>query len=122
MVTPRHIGFLLALVAALAAGAAPAQTQLPTGAHDFRAKLPDGCVPGDINTGASPADVIQRFAAELNITGQQQQDIQILTADYGQRLRDLAQLGVDDLEQVVLGLLVALAGGAEKGRQVGAQS
>ncbi len=101
MVTPRHIGFLLALVAALATGAAPAQTHLPTGAHDFRAKLPEGCVPGDINTGASPADVIQRFTAELNITGQQQQDIQILTADYGQRLRDLAQLGRRSAERLL---------------------
>lgn len=101
MVKPRHIGYLFMLAAALSAKAAVAQAPVPTGMHDFRAKLPAGCVPGEFDTGASPADVIQQFAAELNITGQQQQDIQILTADYGQRLRDLAQLGRRSAERLL---------------------
>jgi len=101
MVTPRHIGFLLILISALFAATAPAQALGATGMPDFLAKLPAGCVPGEFDTGASPADVMQQFAAELNITGQQQQDIQILTADYGQRLRDLAQLGRRSAERLL---------------------
>lgn len=105
MVKPRHIGYLLGylliLAASLSANAVVAQAPMPTGMHDFRANLPAGCMPGEYDTGASPADVMQRFAAELNITGQQQQDIRILTADYGQRLRDLAQLGRRSAERLL---------------------
>jgi len=67
-----------------------------TGVHTFHSMIPDGCRLSSHdsahNDGQSPADAMQAFANELGLTGQQQKDLQILTADYGERLRDLAKL------------------------------
>ncbi len=81
-----------AVMAVGATGVAFAGHADMTGSHAFNSMFPEGCrmaSDGDTN---SPADKMQAFADELGLTGQQQQDLQILTADYGERLRDLAKL------------------------------
>lgn len=43
--------------------------------------------------GRSFAGAMREFSADLGLTAQQKTDIQIITADYAERLRDLARLG-----------------------------
>jgi len=81
-----------AVLAVGACGAAFAEQAGHTGGYDWRAMIPDGCALTGYDRTQSPADAMQAWATELGLTGQQQQDLQILTADYGERLRDLAKL------------------------------
>lgn len=92
-ITSRIGGLTAAVVLTIGAcGAAIAEPTGYPGGHDFRAMLPDGCYLTGYDRTQSPADAMQAWATELGLTGQQQQDLQILTADYGERLRDLAKL------------------------------
>jgi hypothetical protein len=101
-----HIGRLVvaAVLTAGTAGVVSAEHAGMTGSHDFQSMIPDDCRlamhdPAH-NGGQTPADVMQTFATELGLSGQQQQDLQILTADYGERLRDLAKLMRDSAEKL----------------------
>jgi len=61
--------------------------------HDFAAMIPDGRrFAAHDGAGKNPADMMTELATELDLSGQQQQDLKILAADYGARLRDLAKL------------------------------
>jgi len=51
--------------------------------------------------GSSPQDMLQRFADELALTGQQQQDLQIIGSDYAERFRDLGELGRKSAEELM---------------------
>ena len=68
--------------------------------HDFHSMIPDGCRPPAYDGTRAPADFMKKFAGEIGLSGQQQQDLQILTADYGERLRDLAILGRESVEKL----------------------
>ena len=98
-----HAGKLaaIALLAVVTAGLSFAQTAGHTGGHDFRSMFPDGCQLTGADHTQSPKDILQGFATELGLTGQQQQDLQLLTADYGERLRDLAKLMRESAEQLM---------------------
>ncbi len=86
----------IAVLAMGAGGAVQADPADHTNGYDWRAMIPDGCIPGEYpgeyDRSSSHTDTLQAYAAELGLTGQQQQDLQILTADYAERLRDLAKL------------------------------
>ncbi len=82
----------IALLAMGACGAVQADPADHTSGYDWRAMIPDGCIPAEYDRSSSHTDTLQAYAAELGLTGQQQQDLQILTADYAERLRDLAKL------------------------------
>ncbi|MBC8222297.1 MAG: hypothetical protein H8E92_05970, partial [SAR86 cluster bacterium] len=68
--------------------------------HDLHSMVPDGCRPPASDGTQAPADMMKKFAEEIGLSGQQQQDLQILTADYGARLRDLATLGRESVEKL----------------------
>jgi len=63
-----------------------------TGSHDFRAMVAGDCRLVEHDSSQAPKDFMQTYADELGLSGQQQQDLKILLADYGERLRDLAKL------------------------------
>lgn len=90
----RHISGLAvaAVMTAGATGVVFAEHVNMIGPHDFHSMIPDGCRPAAHDSTQTPADAMQAFASELGLTSQQRQDLQILTADYGERLRDLAKL------------------------------
>ena len=98
----RHIGKLI-VAAGLTLGGTPlafaahpdmAGTHHPgmTGTHKSYSRIPDGCQFAAHDGTQQPADYLQSFATGLGLSGQQQQDLQILAMDYGERLRDLAKL------------------------------
>ena len=90
----------LAIAAVMTVGitsVADAQYAGMTGTHDFSAMFPEGCHPeGHEGTydGAPPSReaMMQKMAEEFGLTGQQQQDLQILVTDYAQRLQEIATL------------------------------
>jgi len=90
----RRIGRLAiaAIMTVSALSSAFAEHTGMTGVHEFRSMVAPDCWFSAHEGTQSPADAMQAFANELGLTGQQQQDLQILTADYGERLRDLAKL------------------------------
>jgi len=69
---------------------------------DFATMIPDGCrFATQDGAGKNPADMMKELATELDLSGQQQQDLQILAADYGERLGDLAKLMRDTAGQLL---------------------
>lgn len=58
----------------------------------FGAKADQRPGPGSVS-GAGPEQMIQRYADELGLDGQQRLDLQIIMADYQPRLTDLVKLG-----------------------------
>ena len=100
----RRIGEL-AVVVVMTVGAtsiAFAEHAGMTGAHEFRSMVAPDCRLSAHEGAQSPADAMQGIANELGLTGQQQQDLQILTADYGERLRDLAKLMSESGKKLML--------------------
>lgn len=91
---------VLVLAALITAGAVAAEPAGITGHHDFRSSIPDGCQFGAHDGTQNPADYMQTFTNELGVTGQQLQDLQILAADYAERLRDLAKLMGDSAKKL----------------------
>ncbi|MAF84535.1 MAG: hypothetical protein QGF90_19710 [Gammaproteobacteria bacterium] len=93
----RHIGRLI-VAATLTVGsttlvfAGPAGHAGMMGTHQSHSMIPDGCQFAAHDGTQQPADYMQSFGTELGLSGQQQQDLQILAMDYGERLRDLAKL------------------------------
>jgi len=82
-------------------GVADAQHPGMTGTHDFSAMFPEGCRPQvhaeeheGTHDGTPPSReaMMQKMADEFGLTGQQQQDLQILVTDYAQRLQEIATL------------------------------
>lgn len=86
-------------------GVAVAQHAGMTGSNDFSTMFPEGCRP-EGNEGTHPGShtgmhegtpptreaMMQKMADEFGLTGQQQQDLQILVTDYAQRLQEIATL------------------------------
>ncbi len=91
---------VLVLAALITTGAVAKEPGTMTGHHDFRSSIPDGCQFGAHDGTQNPADYMQTFANELGVTGQQLQDLQILAADYAERLRDLAKLMGDSAKKL----------------------
>jgi Spy/CpxP family protein refolding chaperone len=65
--------------------------------HDFYTMIPEGCRPEGhegMHNGAPPTreEMMKKMADEFGLTGQQQQDLQILVADYAVRLQEIAKL------------------------------
>jgi hypothetical protein len=91
---------VLAITAVMTIGmtsVADAQHAGMTGTHDFSAMMPAGCRPEGLEgtyDGTPPTReaMMQKLADEFGLTGQQQQDLQILVMDYAQRLQELATL------------------------------
>jgi len=99
----RRIGRLATAVAITVAinGAVLADPSGMTGKYNFAAMFPDGCRSTAHDDTRPPADRMQAFAAELGLSGQQQQDLKILTADYAERLRDLGILMRESGEKLI---------------------
>jgi len=79
------------------AGTAFADQTGMTATHDFHAMIPDGCRPErheGMHNGAPPTreEMMKKMADEFGLTGQQQQDLQILVTDYAVRLQEIAKL------------------------------
>ncbi len=72
-----------------------------TGQHKIHAKIATGCRFAEYDSTQAPMDFMQKFVDELGLTGQQQQDLKILMADYGERLRDIAKLMRDSSEKLI---------------------
>lgn len=105
--THRHFG-LLVIAGVLTSGAATivsAEATGMNGPHDFHAQIVDDCrlnMHDPARAGEhNPAEMMQKFADELGLSGQQQQDLKILTTDYAERLRDLAKLMRESSEQLM---------------------
>lgn len=49
----------------------------------------------------SPDSMIDKFGSELNLSGQQRLDLQIIAADYQPRLRDLMRIGREIAENLM---------------------
>ena len=67
------------------------------GMHSFHSMLPEGCRPeghAGKHEGSPPTreEMMKKMADEFGLTGQQQQDLQILVTDYAQRLQEIAKL------------------------------
>jgi len=58
------------------------------------------CTRGE-HEGQSPEAMMSQFFDELGLTSQQQTDIQIITSDYAERLRDLARLARQSAEALL---------------------
>jgi len=98
-----RIGGLLATVVLAAGVALPlvAEPASTAGGYQFHSLIPESCRLTGYDRTQSPADAMQAYAAELGLTGQQQQDLKILTADYGERLRDLVKLMGESTEKLM---------------------
>jgi len=58
------------------------------------------CTLGE-HEGQSPGAMMSDFVDELGLTSQQQTDMQIITSDYAERLRDLARLARESAEALL---------------------
>lgn len=96
----RIVGLVIATVLTIGYhGFSSAEPVGTTGIHDYWSNLPEGCRPdkeqhAGAHDGPRPTreEMMQKMADEFGLTGQQQQDLQILVADYAERLRDIATL------------------------------
>jgi Spy/CpxP family protein refolding chaperone len=98
-----HLGQLAvaAVITTGTAGIVSAGQAGMTGSHDLHAIYGDGCRLAEHDSSQAPEDFMQTFADELGLSGQQQQDLKILMADYGERLRDLAKLMRESSEKLL---------------------
>ena len=86
---------LSCLLLMAAASVLSAQTGDLSGAHPWAGQLPDGCKPeghAGYAAGEKPSReaMMQKLTDEFGLTGQQQQDLQVLVADYAERLQQIA--------------------------------
>jgi Spy/CpxP family protein refolding chaperone len=90
---PRSAALGLLVYLAVSANAfANTETTTTASAHTQHENCPLHSMHG-MTDGSSPQDMLQQFAEELALTGQQQQDLQIIATDYAERFKDLGELG-----------------------------
>ena len=66
----------------------------------FKDRLPEGCRPEKHDRSVSREDQMKRMTESLGLTGQQQQDIQIVTSDYLTRFQELSKVNRSAAEQL----------------------
>lgn len=93
-----HNSVMKGLACLLLVAAVPVTQAQPgdlSGTHPFYGSLPDGCKPeghAGYTSGEKPSReaMMQKLTDEFGLTGQQQQDLQVLVADYAERLQQIA--------------------------------
>jgi len=96
----RAMLILLPLLAMSFGGFAAAETAATTDAPHSHESCPMHAMHGGTD-GSTPEEMMQQFSAELGLSGQQQQDLQILMSDYAERFRDLGELGRKSAEELM---------------------